>query len=795
MIEDYGYDKFGIKLETPQQPTVSGIGSANVDIANEPISPSELQDGQIESEVEMVRGHLQSSNFVSGDIGWQIKYDGTAEFQNVNIGQKIITIDTSADFQDTIDILEEEGGGILNLKPGTYTLNTSLEGIGNLSIIGESPATTIIDFNGTASSLSFLGTNIYTAGTITAITSGVFVTGSGTSWLANASVGQHLFIGTRWYLIAAVTSDTDIILAEGYGDSVTLPSTYRIATIKANVTLKNLRIKNSTGDGLVMTDCRKFILDTIEFVDNNVGIDIDNVSETNFDRVLSVSNTSDGIQMTNVGLCDWESVNCVSNGGNGITANNIKTILFLPIALNVNTGDGFNITTGADLNILIEASGNGGQGIELVSGCDNVVIYNALINGNTSDGIKLTATSDNTKVYGSKITSNGGYGVNIVASTDDNTIITSNDFAGNATSAVGDSGTNTVIRGNSGVNDNAASTANNVLAYGDGSDGDVIISADTNLTRDMYYQNLTVDSTFTLNPSGYRIFVSETLTNNGTIARNGNAGSVGTTDTAPTGGVGGVGGAALAAGTLPGSVAGVTGGNGGNGAVAGGSGVAGDPGLIGTAGNAQTNTLATTNGVAGVAGGHGGDDGSDAGGVGGAGGAGGASTQLSTTERPRDLVSARTFRNDAGTQYKPTAGSGASGGGGGGGAGAGGVAGGGGGGGGSGSVGGVMQIFAREVVNNGAITCTGGAGGAGGAGSDSESPSFNSGVGGGGGGGAGGNGGVLIINAGAFSGNTPTVAGGAGGTGGAIGAQGVQTNATAGTTGTTGATGTLIILS
>lgn len=60
--------------------------------------------------------------------------------------------------------------------------------------------------------------------------------------------------------------------------------------------------------------------------------------------------------------------------------------------------------------------------------------------------------------------------------------------------------------------------------FGDGSDGDVTISSDTTLTRDMFYNNLTVDAGFTLNTGGYRIFVKGTLTNNGTIGRPGNDG-------------------------------------------------------------------------------------------------------------------------------------------------------------------------------------------------------------------------------------------------------------------------------
>src|SRR5438132_9539001 len=73
--------------------------------------------------------------------------------------------------------------------------------------------------------------------------------------------------------------------------------------------------------------------------------------------------------------------------------------------------------------------------------------------------------------------------------------------------------------------------------FGSGYDGIVTISSSQDLSRDMYYDSLTVDST--LKTKGYRIFVKNTLTVNGTIHNNG-------TDGGDTGGAGGG-----AAGTAP----------------------------------------------------------------------------------------------------------------------------------------------------------------------------------------------------------------------------------------------------
>jgi hypothetical protein len=64
-----------------------------------------------------------------------------------------------------------------------------------------------------------------------------------------------------------------------------------------------------------------------------------------------------------------------------------------------------------------------------------------------------------------------------------------------------------------------------VYPYGDGSDGDVVISSTTTLTRNMFYNNLTINTSTSLLPSGFIIYVKGTLTVNGKISFNGNNGS------------------------------------------------------------------------------------------------------------------------------------------------------------------------------------------------------------------------------------------------------------------------------
>ena len=48
--------------------------------------------------------------------------------------------------------------------------------------------------------------------------------------------------------------------------------------------------------------------------------------------------------------------------------------------------------------------------------------------------------------------------------------------------------------------------------YGFGQDGNVTITGDTTLARDMFYNDLTINTGCTLDTNGYRIFVRGTLT-------------------------------------------------------------------------------------------------------------------------------------------------------------------------------------------------------------------------------------------------------------------------------------------
>lgn len=318
------------------------------------------------------------------------------------------------------------------------------------------------------------------------------------------------------------------------------------------------------------------------------------------------------------------------------------------------------------------------------------------------------------------------------------------------------------------------------------------------LTRDAYFDTLTINSGVSLDTAGYKLFCKTALVVNGTLKRNGNNGGTGGNGTAgagQAGGSAGSAGSALSAGTLGGTVAGVAGGAGGASPASGGAGLVGNVGVVGVAGNAQANSATAVNGVAGASGGKGSTNQLNAGGAGGAGGALGTAT-ASTTRPYMGINCFFAVDNLIGTNgaittilWKSSAGSGGGGGGGsaatGGGGGESNSSGSGGGGGGSGCPGGLMLVMAKSITvgSAGAIQALGGNGGNGGNGATNGSV-----VGGGGGaGGSGGSGGMIMLfyqslsNSGSIS-----AAGGSGGTGGTKAGSGDAANGSDGTAGASG---------
>lgn len=315
----------------------------------------------------------------------------------------------------------------------------------------------------------------------------------------------------------------------------------------------------------------------------------------------------------------------------------------------------------------------------------------------------------------------------------------------NATGVLTNTGTGVLSWG-------AASAVSNLvsLIFGDGSDSVVTISEDTELTRPMYYQTLTVNSGKKLITNGYSVFCRGTLTNNGGIYE---------VDPTLIGGGAGGNGTAIAGGDggsktdpAPGIFC-VSVPNG----SAGGFNAVGQDGS--EADDKDSFYVDCDDGREGADGGAG----DSAGGTGAAGKSASVATGRYCGINYRSICNAISIAGamspGANVLFVAYNGNGGSAGGGGG------SGCGGGGGGAGGWCAANLCVFANVITGTGVFYCNGGAGGDGGAGYGSGAGSA-----GGGGGGAGGNGGIILLGYGSKAGTwTTNVTGGAHGNGGAGG--------------------------
>jgi len=392
---------------------------------------------------------------------------------DITIGNRFLVVAPGESIQTAIDSISSTGGRIV-IQNGTHSLSANLILYSGVYLEGESAGSAILDFQTNAYGIEVVGTNPYSTGTISVTNNSITVTGVSTVW-TSGMLGQSIMLGGAWYPIVAVASNTSLTIAIPFaGVTLSAGTSYTIATLKKDVKITDLTIKNaSVGIKLQYTN-ETFFRDT-DIQSSVVGLTADDSAQGSMNELDFTANNSGAI-LTNChffGLGQLGSVD--AQAGNGITFTNCTNIANDGLFVINSSGNGISITGCSNLNFSpISCIENGGQGIELVSGNKDIAILGGTYESNASDGIKLTGTTDNLQMIGNSIKNNGGYGVNINASDCDGNNITGNNFAGNTSGAVNDSGTGTIVRGNSGIDDNTSGKFG-----GNGSDSTLTISSGT----------------------------------------------------------------------------------------------------------------------------------------------------------------------------------------------------------------------------------------------------------------------------------------------------------------------------
>lgn len=419
------------------------------------LNPASLGSGELQGNTTVQAGHLKSGNYLEDVRGWFIDADGNAFFNDgtfrgtFNIGGTQITVHDIADVQAAIDMVEAAGGGTVYLQIGTYLLTAHITVPSGVTLEGVSRDGVILDCNGSYS-VQIAGTNEYTTGTVTINDGDTTVVGLGTTWTA-AMVGRFVFLSDYWYEITACADNTHLTIGSAYvGDNLS-GSTYTLADVNFNGTLRKLTIENATGSGVIVRAAMEPNVDDLYIIDCGLGLDLDYVV---YPRVNVTSNENDvNMEFDHVfGFKIDFADTSYSLTGAGFAFNDCGSATFFDSSSNHNAMNGGSLIDCHDISFIsVEAGVNGAHGIELVSGCAGIKFLVVDTPNNTGDGIKMTATSDENVISSGRSHDNGGYGVNIAAATCDNNVIGLVPMSNNSSGNLNDLGTGTVIAPNPGV--------------------------------------------------------------------------------------------------------------------------------------------------------------------------------------------------------------------------------------------------------------------------------------------------------------------------------------------------------
>lgn len=401
---------------------------------------------------------MVSPNYTPSVTGWKISSAGDVEFNNAYIrgtlviGGEYRTVEAGGDIQAAIELVHTAGGGVVVLQNGTYVLTSDITMYSNVYLQGQSRDLCVLYFVDNTHGIMMKGSNAYTAGTVDVTHGGTTVTGTSTTF-TSAMVGRDILLQGAWYPISAFTDTTHVTIGIPYAGSTLTGSTYTIATTISDSRVNDVLISTASY-GIDMQYAKDCYLTNLVAVASAVGYRMQTSANCQIINDRTVACAS-GAELTSCSLMSIEQLGVIdSSAGNGLTMTSCLNISITKVYSLGNSGDGINITSCQDISIDGVVKNNGGQGIELVSGNNNVIVNGSAVENNTSDGIKLTATSDNCFVATCSIANNGGWGINVAAATDDTNIILGNNLAGNSSGQVTDSGTSTKIRSNIGVADN-----------------------------------------------------------------------------------------------------------------------------------------------------------------------------------------------------------------------------------------------------------------------------------------------------------------------------------------------------
>ena len=351
------------------------------------------------------------------------------------------------------------GESAVFVRNGTYIETSDIVIPNGGQLTGELPGQTIIVLAGPYSiSIDGSGGVQESVGTISITNNTSIVTGVGTMF-TNLSVGNFILLGTNYYDILTIDSDTQVTLKDTYIGINVVNSNYTAQPMYTGCVISSLIIAGSYTNGIYVRAMRHGNIDAVAVTNCTQSVVLDNCSDLSIHQLICTFSGGIGLEMINCTSMSLNTVNVFNSLSHGMEVSGLN-LVFASCACENNNSCGIHILSNAtfvnmnncviknnnnlgimaELNALYisitdtEISTNNGYGINLlghhnnVSSCfiignkgigasvglENVLIGNSILD-NLGDGIRMPSGSDYCIVTDNSMEDNTGIGINALA--------------------------------------------------------------------------------------------------------------------------------------------------------------------------------------------------------------------------------------------------------------------------------------------------------------------------------------------------------------------------------------------
>lgn len=329
------------------------------------------------------------------------------------------------------------------VRNGIYyeTSDIVVPSYGQLS--GESPAGVIIVLLG-GSKIKSDGSNgvIQTDGTISITFNTKAVTGTGT-FFTNLVANDYILLGTNYYTIASIQSDTALTLLETYTGSTITNQACKASTMNTGVVINNIVIMGSSTCGLYLRSLRHSFVNSIVISKCASNMQIVDCADVSVNNIISYLGFTTGMIITRCSSISLVTVNLFNCASHGMVLTDNYNTSCVSCAAENNNGSGFNLI-----------------------GESSSMLVNCITNYNTGNGVSSDTNTINTNISGCACAHNGGgivmLGTNnitrgsiihdnsgVAISAESHAVISSNQIINHTGNAISLSGDKNTISGNS----------------------------------------------------------------------------------------------------------------------------------------------------------------------------------------------------------------------------------------------------------------------------------------------------------------------------------------------------------